>query len=151
MASQLARKLAETNKSIVSLQEKVRKRFGDKGVKLVVAAFGVKPGETHQMDQDYFKKQIKIYIGEDGDTAVAYVPDFPEKFVQLKRQGGKWFIDVRKDQAEALPLTLGSKPEELFADRIKEVKELLGRSKTIEEFQSGLEALENPEPEKKKK
>jgi hypothetical protein len=90
---------------------------------------------------------MKIFIGEDDpNTAVAYVPMFQQKYVQLIRKQNRWFLNVEKNDAQGLAFLLDVEGRDV--DRVKEFKKILDRSNTVEEFDRAIDKFKAEEDKK---
>src|SRR5207249_6534192 len=142
-AAKAGRKEAEIQGSIRDIIKAKVKQLDGESSKVREDAIGWQSLYDEKMLQDYLKKQMKIYIGEDSDTAVAYVPYRTLQYVNLRRKGDKWFIEFTKDQALALSpfVYMADHPESWGNQQIDELKRILTRAKTIEELKAALETF----------
>jgi hypothetical protein len=147
IASQANQKLAATILSVRDLEKSAKDKFGDKGVKLVDDATGFQLGEPDEKSiQEFLKNKMKIYMGEDQNSAVAHVPGFQEKYVRLIRKGDKWFVIVDKQQAVMLAMIVDLPGWE---KSVEEVRKILARTKTLKELEVALEEFKRHQEEKK--
>jgi hypothetical protein len=140
IASEINGKLAEAMGSILNLKRKAKEKFGAKGANILGVTSNEK--EIH----DFVKKEMKIFIGEDGETAVAFVPGFKQPYVQLRRKKDKWFINVTQEEAWLYATVQAAGASEVFhLDEIAEINKILKRSKTVEDFESGVQKVTSTE------
>jgi hypothetical protein len=139
-AAKAGRKEAEIQGSIRDIIKAKVKQLGGEGSKATEDAIAWRLLIDEKGLQDYLRKEMKIYIGEDGDTAVAYVP-YWKQYVKLRRKADKWFIEITKDQASAINTFtyVADHPGGLAGQQIDELKRILMRAKTVDELKAALE------------
>lgn len=47
--------------------------------------------------------KIKVFLGEDGKTAIARVPGWKQPYVELERKRGRWFMACLPPRSARLP------------------------------------------------
>ena len=137
---------AEANKQVATLvgyqviaRKRIEEKFGAKGIALAKSklGWGNARGREEKI-QKYLQADVKMFLGEDGESAVAYTPERKQEYIRLKHENGKWLIDV--SEREALGLTLAMPAVKLLAEETKQLANRVKESKTIEELDKYLEA-----------
>jgi len=138
------------------LAEVAERKYGEEGVKAAEKALNAKLIRVSEADLEKAVKagldDVKIFYGEDGQTAVARTSDSGEKgsHTDLERKRGRWFIAAQKNTA-ALEF-YGAVTEGLMAAPLEKAVELVEKSKSLDEMRKSLEELEKsrrPQTEQK--
>ena len=146
LQSQNGKIAAEANKQIATFVayqtiaiRRIEEKFGAKGMALAKSKLGW--GDARGREEEirkYVQSDVKMFLGEDGESAVAYTPEMKQEYIRLKHENGKWLIDVSKK--EALGLTVAMPAVKLLAEETKQLDNRVKESKTIEELDKYLEA-----------
>lgn len=121
------------------LEKAASDKFGKDGALAVQKAFKMPAPAALRGAAAESLRRMEVFIGEKGDTAVAYVPGPGIEYIQLKKVKENWFIRVDKRAAEiAREFILSVEDSQR---RFDQATKILNRSATVDEFREGLSKL----------